>query len=275
MKLSEFLKKLYSIGGNGKNQANFLLDLFTNITLEQSDPFFEKDDADLRKLYNGNRELSKKSATYILSHLDKENFANYLNDILTEDALIELCREFENDIGISTKENILDKLTDLIIKILKNRTKKKDVPQLTATRNYSSFTIEDELTNIVKTLATLPPDKLEDLLTYQPFNVDKKILPENAVLKKDIKKDVVDYYRFVEDLFKEASSSNANFFDEIAEQVKKASDNYISQGLPQGVIFDNMVNWIQNKVSFASTTACRIIISFFVQNCEVFHEITE
>ena len=40
-------------------------------------------------------------------------------------------------------------------------------------------------------------------------------------------------------------------------------------------IFDNMVHWLQNKTQCASTSACEAVISFFVQNCEVFNEITE
>ena len=86
---------------------------------------------------------------------------------------------------------------------------------------------------------------------------------------------MIDYYLFVENLFKEASQQNSGFFDNIAEQVKYHSDNFIANNLPQEEVFDKMVDWLKAKVSGVGYTACRIIISFFVQNCEVFHAFTE
>jgi hypothetical protein len=41
------------------------------------------------------------------------------------------------------------------------------------------------------------------------------------------------------------------------------------------VIFQNMVHWLQIKTKCSSTSACEAVISFFVQNCEVFNEVTE
>ena len=40
-------------------------------------------------------------------------------------------------------------------------------------------------------------------------------------------------------------------------------------------IFDHLVDWIKSKTRSTSKDACEAVISFFVQNCEVFHEITE
>ncbi len=273
MELSNFMQKFYSVAGYN-NISKLFLDVFKNITLAQNIDLFNKDEYQIRKYCNGNRPLPKKYATYILSQLDKENFSNSMNEEITEDARTELCNVFENEVGVATKDNIMNKLADLLVKILKNLTQKQKETVLQTKLTPSNFSIDAELTNIVKTLATLPQEKLQDMLTYEPYNVDKKILRENANLSKDIKKDVVDYYRFIEKLFQEYSGKNSLFFDQIAEQIKTASDNYISQNLPQETIFYNMVDWLQHKVSFASPIACRIMISFFVQNCEVFHEIT-
>ena len=40
-------------------------------------------------------------------------------------------------------------------------------------------------------------------------------------------------------------------------------------------IFNQMVDWLMTKTLSESKEACEIVISFFVQNCEVFREITE
>ena len=40
-------------------------------------------------------------------------------------------------------------------------------------------------------------------------------------------------------------------------------------------IFDELVAWVMRKTLSTSNDACEAVVSFFVQNCEVFHEITE
>ena len=40
-------------------------------------------------------------------------------------------------------------------------------------------------------------------------------------------------------------------------------------------IFDYIVNWVKTKTSTHSKEACEIVVSYFVQNCEVFNEIAE
>ena len=40
-------------------------------------------------------------------------------------------------------------------------------------------------------------------------------------------------------------------------------------------IFERMVDWVHNKTLKISREACEAVISFFIQNCEVFYEISE
>ena len=40
-------------------------------------------------------------------------------------------------------------------------------------------------------------------------------------------------------------------------------------------IFNEIVNWIMKHTGSKSQVACEIVVSFFIQNCEVFDEITE
>ncbi|MGV3205655.1 ABC-three component system protein [Streptococcus suis] len=47
--------------------------------------------------------------------------------------------------------------------------------------------------------------------------------------------------------------------------------------LSQPEIVENLANWLlnQSKLSNGHLDACKIIVSYFIQNCEVFNEITE
>ncbi len=276
MNFNEFAQKLYTRCGNGETQSNFLRELFFKISSEHDDSIFKIDDDYLRKIFSGKRKLPQKSASYLLTHLDKSKFDTYLYDLLAEDALIELCNDFEPIVGNSSTDYISTKIADLFTSILKEIVTKKDVAiNKPVALELSNFTLERELTEIVKDLASLPPEQRKINLSYEPYKVDNKILPGNFSLISEIKKDVVENYVYIEELFKNASQKNALFFDQIASEVKYVCDNLISQPHSQETVFYEMVKWLKSKVSHKSDIACRKIISFFVQNCEVFHAFTE
>lgn len=282
LKFSELLQKLYPFCGSNGTTSKFVTTVLekTIFNIDDDDltkkvAAFNMDDNDLRKIYNGKKTISKPSARYILSHLDENSLAEYICDQTTDDARILLCEEFEPYVGNADKNNISTKISRLLVEILKTIAAPKEnaLPKKSPAQ-ISDFEMERELTEIVKTLATLPPEQLDAKLVYDPVNVDEKISSDSA-LKSDVRKYVIDYYVFVEGLFKDAARQKSAFFDELAKQVKFNCDIMISQNGNQEVVFDKMVAWLKGKVTFASDTACRIIISFFVQNCEVFHAISE
>lgn len=282
MKFSELIQRLYPYCGGDDTTSEFVTTILEKVIfnidnddLTKKVAVFNMDDNDLRKIYSGKKGISKPSARYILSHLDENGLTEYICDRTTDDARILLCEEFEPYVGNADKDNIANKIYHLLVEILKsiampqgNTLPKKSPAQI------SDFEMERELTEIVQTLAQLPPEQLDTKLIYNSVNVDKKIISD-TVLKSDVRKYVIDYYVFVEGLFKNAARQNSAFFDELAKQVKFNCDIMISQNVNQEVVFDKMVAWLKSKVTFASDTACRIIISFFVQNCEVFHAISE
>ncbi len=276
MNFNEFAQKLYTRCGNGETQSNFLRELFFKISSEHDDSIFKIDDDYLRKIFSGKRKLPQKSASYLLTHLDKSKFDTYIYDLLAEDALVELCNDFESIVGNSSAEDISTKIADLFKSILERIVAKKEISDnKTTTLELSSFALERELSEIVKDLASLRPEQRKINLSYEPYKVDNKILPGNFSLISEIKKDVVENYVYIEELFKNASQKNALFFDQIASEVKYVCDNLISQPHSQETVFYEMVKWLKSKVSHKSDIACRKIISFFVQNCEVFHAFTE
>ena len=276
LNFNEFAQKLYTRCGNGETQSNFLRELFFKISSEHDDSIFKIDDDYLRKIFSGKRKLPQKSASYLLTHLDKSKFETYIYDLLAEAALVELCNDFESIVGNSSAEDISTKIADLFKSILERIVAKKEISDnKTTTLELSSFALERELSEIVKDLASLRPEQRKINLSYEPYKVDNKILPGNFSLISEIKKDVVENYVYIEELFKNASQKNALFFDQIASEVKYVCDNLISQPHSQETVFYEMVKWLKSKVSHKSDIACRKIISFFVQNCEVFNAFTE
>lgn len=277
MTFSEYLIKLYPFYGNGEKEADFVIKILGSATTEQNDKVFDYKPDYIKRIYNGKKDITPTSASYILTHLDKEQFDSEFFNLLSDDALIELCKEFENEIGNATKDDITQKLANLFADIMKCIASKKQIPQTNSNNNFEDeIRLEQSLTQIVNNLSNITQKEIESLISYEPFNVDKKILPENTLLKDDIKSKVVKYYLFIENLFKEASKNNSIFFNNLANAVKFASDNYIiNQKLPQPLVFSNMVQWFKTKALSTDDIACQIMVAFFVQNCEVFNEITQ
>ena len=61
----------------------------------------------------------------------------------------------------------------------------------------------------------------------------------------------------------------------LSEQIRGAFLKMESISKDKSLIFSKIVEWIKNKTQSNSVEACEAIVSFFVQNCEVFYEITE
>ena len=95
------------------------------------------------------------------------------------------------------------------------------------------------------------------------------------LLKKRIGVYVTDYYPYIRDCFKEQEGVDGFRLDALSLQIKCCFIKMEGISENKSDIFDHLVDWIKSKTRSTSKDACEAVISFFVQNCEVFHEITE
>jgi HNH endonuclease len=135
---------------------------------------------------------------------------------------------------------------------------------------YYSFTIEGEINHIISVLYSgLSEDVAK--LNYSALKIDDKTdhsMPQ--ILKRRIKDDVSDYYLLIKDKFSEMDKNDPGTFDLIASQVrsfylktKKVTNN-------QEEIFNIVAEWLHTKTGKHSFEASKVVVSFFIQNCEVF-----
>ena len=82
------------------------------------------------------------------------------------------------------------------------------------------------------------------------------------------------YYIYVQQLFNELDGNNGFRFDVLSSQIKAIFLKFDDLTKDYSAIYDNLVDWLQLKTD-GSKEACEVIISFFIQNCEVFHEISK
>ena len=107
----------------------------------------------------------------------------------------------------------------------------------------------------------------------EALEIDKKILPYNSLLRRDIKTHVLTYYKFIENKFKELDKMKSRASTKIAHKIQGVYLDLAEIENDQEIIFYKIVEWLMATASTNNRTACVIIASFFVQNCEVFDEI--
>jgi len=188
------------------------------------------------------------------------------DNIETFENLITLCSDCHKKQDSHTTYEEYMKLYNLKQKLMK---------QTKAMDNVSDIPLETQITEILQELKTADIVELQNL-SYRPLKVERKINSENRLLREKIKGYVVQYFLFVQNVLGQFDEIGKQKFGKIATEIKLCFQNFEEQKLPQEDIFDGIVNWIKSKTqSQYGITACEIIVAFFVQNCEVFYEITE
>ena len=141
--------------------------------------------------------------------------------------------------------------------------------QYKAINAINRIELEAEIRVAIEGLISINPSDVLPQLEYAALRIDQKI--SDALLMNDVRNHVLQYYSYIETIFSEMT----DVFDDIAGEVKLSSQKLEKAGLSQEDVIYNLTEWIHNK-AFAGDTkgkmACRIVVCFFIQNCEVFYK---
>lgn len=151
--------------------------------------------------------------------------------------------------------------------------KKKTTLRLQKAREAADGSnLEKEIADIIKAIAGI--DRTTEL---KPFT-DALTLPDkihnNYLLENAIQNNVVTYYPFIEKQFSYLDGGVlGSHFKIICSEITTCYEKLELAGLSQEEICDELATWILSRTPFKDShqTAGRIIVSFFIQNCEVFH----
>ncbi|MEG0892412.1 MAG: HNH endonuclease [Oscillospiraceae bacterium] len=136
---------------------------------------------------------------------------------------------------------------------------------------YGNYSIEDEIREIIKSLTTQNLGESASQLEYTALHVDDKLASGfDQILRKHIKDDVTQYYNYIKAQFYHIEEITPGKFDLVAGQIKTFYLNAKIKSGDQVVIFNKIAEWIQTRVGNCSLDACKVIVAFFIQNCEVF-----
>lgn len=140
----------------------------------------------------------------------------------------------------------------------------------------ATFTLglEGEIEDIINRISTLSETDISEL-NYEAVPIAKKFVPNEVLLKTKITGYVMNYFVYIRDLFKSMEKSSDFNFDILSGQIRSCFIKMDSSGANKSEVFESMVDWINNKTQNISRFACEAVMSFFVQHCEVFYEITK
>ncbi|WP_017756040.1 ABC-three component system protein [Calidifontibacillus oryziterrae] len=200
-----------------------------------------------------------------------------LNPNSSEELLLKT--EKKLSIDVNSLDNIIPLCLDCHEKFDKPRTveeyrklfqiKESLIKKSNIMNSYSLFNIEEEIREVLYRLDLDTGELIR--LEYSALKVDEKSdvsLP--PLLKKQIKNDIIEYFNFIKDIFKEIDKETPDKFNTLAMQIKGFYFKCKQTTRNQEEIFRSIVDWIHNKTGKYSLRACEIIASFFIQDCEVF-----
>jgi hypothetical protein len=183
------------------------------------------------------------------------------NDTDHGDNLICLCNPCHKKYD---KEKTVEEYRDLV-KIKKNILKIKKEQDI-----WSNTTIREQIFEIIDLLVEQELD-FDDNLEYSPKTIDNKTNDSITILtKRKIHQNVREYFYIISSKFKELDFITPMTTEIISSQIKTHYLLLKQQGGNQKEIFEAMVSWLQKQTKQDNREASEIIISYFIQNCEIF-----
>ena len=177
---------------------------------------------------------------------------------------IPLCLECANSYTtLPTKEDCL-KLLELKKSLHKN---------YLAQQMTDEMYLESEIEAVLRGIANATSSELKDKLDYSALKIDRKIT--DMALMSKAEGFAMKYYQYIKGLFAQLERELNLDFEDIAGSVKATYKRLNKQNLTQEEIFTHLTVWFQDKSKSNNIAACETIVSFFIQNCEVYDEIAE
>lgn len=191
------------------------------------------------------------------------NDVNYAKIVrLSETDDIILCVNCEREIQNISEEDKLALLSD-----------KHDLEILAKARDATSrHVIEKQIDQVLREVDLM--DVTSDTqLKMEPYKVENKITEKR--LKERVLFDVRRFYEGVNDTLDRLAGENKLNVNKFAKSIKRMYEDASESQISQSAIYNLLVETLFEKTGRKYREACEIIISYFVQRCEVFDEITK
>ena len=218
------------------------------------------------KVLNTIKDNFKNSVFPIFEVGKEDEFFDKINSLINHDSTITTTKR---DKYTNKAKPKIDRITDIFIHALQAENKTEDRGWLT---NLYRGTIEDEVKTVLNKLAQDKRADIKKELKYTPTSFKKKIEEDNHELIDKVEYNII-YYYVIRDYFAELEGGNDATFEKIAKRFRKHYEKLYKAGLSQDDIHDELTDMLATK-SGATRTTCEKVVAFFIQDCEVYDEIT-
>ena len=104
-----------------------------------------------------------------------------------------------------------------------------------------------------------------------PLKVEQKIT--DSLLLRKVRSNVVDgMYEMVNEAIEQLAAENKLNVKKFRKSIKRMYEDAEDASKSQSDIFNFLVLYLFERTGLKYREACEILISYFVQSCEVFHE---
>ena len=183
----------------------------------------------------------------------------------SENNKIALCKNHAEQYKINATEEDYIELQNL---------KTNSIKLYNLKRNISNFSLEEDIREVIIGLSKITDNTKLEELSLEALKIDQKIY-NNYLLKQNEISNILRYYNYIDNIFKDMERLHTGSFDLIASEIKIAYKKLNKEALSQEEIINQLTEWIKNKSKVENRLSCHIVVSYFIQNCEVFDEISK
>lgn len=139
--------------------------------------------------------------------------------------------------------------------------------------SLSVLSIEKGIENILENLGAVDYRNLPRL-NYDAVKVEDKTYKNDFLLIRKNIENVTSYFLFIDEKLKGMAKENRIHYEQLSMQVRMAYLEASKTLVGQAEIYESLVDWLHKKTK-QRKESCEIMISYFVQKCEVFDAITK
>lgn len=130
----------------------------------------------------------------------------------------------------------------------------------------------EEILYSLSSMKCLPKKRRQRL---KALTIDEMIPEEEFMLREKVTGYVLKYYRYIERLFIILEGGGKLRYKKVQNVVNDCFEALNQIEYSRSEIFDQMVEWMMEHTGNQKREACEAVISFFIQNCEVFDELAQ
>ena len=290
MTLNKFLENLQRVYPQYSKTSDYVLDVLKSIVSDEKihDAISSLDDTVLRKMAKDTQnsrksgKLSQKLAIRIVDAYEPTKFIDYIDRLKTnqKEILIDL---FKNDIVDINLNNISHKLSDKLRNIIyevsmdkydmTNRQKTSAYKLSPSDRLARNKLSKKFLKRLIDNISCIDPNKITSLRVSTSSIKNKFCRKENS-LRNNIVPSIIMYFKYIDKLLREKEKSSGLDSNNIRMIVREKFLELDTQKLPKYKIYNSMVEWLAYVLD-GDENSCKILLSYFIQSCEVFNVISK